>query len=182
MNYEVEQKFRLEDATALEATAAALGAKLGPAVVQADQYFAHPARDFARTDEALRIRSVGEDNRVTYKGPKIDATTKTRRELELVIEPGAQGAARFAELLAALGFVPVATVRKQRRTAIISWQGRQVELAVDCVDRLGHFCELELSADESDVAGARAAVTELAARLGLTEGERRSYLELLLGA
>ena len=42
-----------------------------------------PCRDFAQTDEALRIRTVGDTSFVTYKGPKLDATTKTRRELEL---------------------------------------------------------------------------------------------------
>ncbi|HEY2840662.1 MAG TPA: class IV adenylate cyclase [Pirellulales bacterium] len=178
--FEVEQKFRLADAAAFEERMARLGVRFGPAVEQSDQYFAHPARDFAATDEALRIRSVGEWNCVTYKGPKIDSATKTRRELELPIEPGASGAARFAELLLALAFSSVATVRKQRRTAQIEIGGRRAEIALDHIEKLGWFAEIELAADEADLNAARAALLELGQSLGLTEVERRSYLEMLL--
>jgi adenylate cyclase class 2 len=181
MPYEVEQKFRLADAAALKARLLELAAPIGDAVTQSDRYFNHPARDFAKTDEALRIRSVGEQNFVTYKGPKVDATTKTRREIELAIPPGAAGARQFAEMLVALGFREVATVRKQRRTAHCAWQGRTAEIAIDNVVGVGEFCEIELSADEADLPAARDALAGLAARLGLAGSERRSYLELLLG-
>ena len=69
---------------------------------------------------------------------------KLRRELELPIESGEAGAVRFAELLESLGFKPVATVRKLRRVAAIQWRGQQVELMLDEVAGLGHFCEIEL--------------------------------------
>src|SRR5262245_49585825 len=85
MNFEVEQKHRVDDPDALIQTLATRGAALGPAIEQADTYFAHPSRDFAKTDEALRIRMVAGDGVVTFKGPKLDATTKTRREIELPI-------------------------------------------------------------------------------------------------
>ena len=83
MKLEVEQKFAVPDLGQLQTRLLELGAKAGEPQLQVDQYFAHPARDFAQTDEALRIRRIGQSNFVTYKGPKIDATTKTRRELEL---------------------------------------------------------------------------------------------------
>jgi len=181
MKYEVEQKFRLADPAALEARLAAMRGTVEGAIVQVDRYFAHPSRDFASTDEALRIRSAGGENWVTYKGPKIDAATKTRRELELAIEPGEAGAARFAELLTALGFKPVAAVRKRRRKAIVPWSGRQVELVLDDVEGVGQFCELELSADEAGLDSARAVLATVASHLGLVDSERRSYLEMLLG-
>lgn len=180
MHYEVEQKYRAVDTTAIEQWLTARGATIEPPVVQMDQYFAHPARDFAQTDEALRIRSVGERNWVTYKGPKIDAATKTRRELELPIEPGTDGAARFTELITALGFSRVAAVRKQRRTAHLAWQTHEVEIALDDVDGVGQYCELEISANASELDAARKALAALAAELGLSHSERRSYLELLL--
>ena len=82
MPIEVEQKFPVADRAALDRQLAALGFVPRDAELQVDQYFAHPARDFARTDEALRIRRVGQFNYITYKGPKLDATTKTRREIE----------------------------------------------------------------------------------------------------
>src|SRR6185295_14932137 len=107
MSFEVEQKFPVTDLPALEARLAGVGAREEKVLSQVDQYFAHPARDFARTDEALRIRRVDAENLVTYKGPKLDAATKTRREIELPLAPGDQGAKSFAELLQALGFRPV---------------------------------------------------------------------------
>jgi adenylate cyclase class 2 len=180
MHFEVEQKFALDNPAAVERKLAELGAIEMEAVEQVDRYFNHPARDFAQTDEALRLRRVGELNFVTYKGPKLDATTKTRRELELPLSPGEQGAAEFAELLLALGFRSVADVRKQRRQLKLAWQKREVEIAIDAVDGLGNFIELELVVDETETAAAKACIASLAAELSLTKNERRSYLELLL--
>src|SRR5688572_28544694 len=73
MQYEVEQKHRVVDVAALEAQLSARRIRLEPAIIQSDEYFAHPARDFAKTDEALRIRTSGGKSFVTYKGPKLDA-------------------------------------------------------------------------------------------------------------
>ena len=143
--------------------------------------FCPSARDFAHTDEALRIRRVDQKNYVTYKGPKIDRTTKTRQEIEIDLPPGEQGFAEFAALLAALGFRPVADVRKRRRTVALDWQQQQVEAALDRVEGVGTFVELEIMADDAGLDAARASLAELAARLGLQDSQRRSYLELLLG-
>lgn len=98
MNYEVEQKFWVDDLRAVERELAQLGVRLGEVIEQVDCYFAHPARDFAETDEALRIRRSGSDCFLTYKGPKIDATTKTRQEIEIPLPQG-EGAARQHFLL-----------------------------------------------------------------------------------
>jgi adenylate cyclase, class 2 len=182
MPFEVEQKFRVSDAERFRNKLANLGDELGEPCMQIDRYFNHPSRDFAQTDEALRIRSVGDRNFVTYKGPKIDTTTKTRREIELPLDSGAQAADRFGELLGALGFRRVADVKKHRRQAVLQLEGRDVEVAYDDVEGLGTFAELECSADEADLAAAKSAIAKLAADLGLTQNERRSYLELLLAA
>src|SRR3977135_480274 len=88
MNLEVEQKFPVSDPARLEARLDEVGGAFKDASLQLDRYYAHPCREFARTDEALRIRTVGEANYFTYKGPKLDPTTKTRRETELAIESG----------------------------------------------------------------------------------------------
>lgn len=180
MTFEVEQKFRVADPAAVERGLAALGAEFGAAVAQVDRYYAHPSRDFAATDEALRIRSVGGANFVTYKGPKIDSITKTRREIELPLEAGAAGANKFATLLEALGFRFVAEVRKQRRAGSLAWRQREVHAALDEVIGLGAFVELETTADEAALAAARECISSLSQHLGLSHGERRSYLELLL--
>ena len=180
MKFEVEQKFRLDDAQRIETELERLGSHFGSPFVQVDQYFAHPCRDFGETDEALRIRHMRDRAYVTYKGPKIDDTTKTRREIELPLPEGREGADGFVSLIEALGFSHVMDVRKIRRKADVAWNGKSVEAVLDEVATLGQFVELELSADTSEIEDAKRCVADLARQLGLTQNERRSYLELLL--
>lgn len=180
MNYEVEQKFPVANRASLLATLAARGLQLGEPIVQIDRYFNHPARDFAQTDEALRIRSVDTRNWVTYKGPKIDTTTKTRKELEFPLVDGSASSDALAEVLVALGFRPTATVRKQRQAAHLTYRAREFEVLLDEVDAVGLFVEIETIADERELPAAREALLALAGELGLGASERKSYLEMLL--
>jgi adenylate cyclase, class 2 len=180
MKYEVEMKFPVADMATLESRLTELGAKISAAQAETDVYFAHPARDFARTDEALRIRRKGSANFITYKGPKIDSTTKTRREIDLPLPPGEEAAQAWTELLTALGFTAVGEVRKSRRKAQVVWQDQPVEASLDEVERLGAYAELELIVEPAGLDAAKACIAALAAALGLTASERRSYLELLL--
>lgn len=179
---EVELKFPAADPQSLHAALQGLGLTMGEEQEQVDRYFNHPGRDFAATDEALRLRSVGEANYITYKGPRLDVAAKTRREIELTLAAGPQAAADWLELLVTLGFQHVADVRKLRRKARLAWQGFDVEIAWDQVAELGTFLELETLASPSSLDRAQAAVCSLAERLGLAGPERRSYLELLLAA
>lgn len=180
MQYEVEQKFPTTEMPALEAKLAALGATVSHPRLEVDVYFAHPARDFAATDEALRIRRGESSSYITYKGPKIDSTTKTRREIELPLGADEGADVAWGGLLEALGFTPVGEVRKRRRKALVSWQGRKVEASLDDVEGLGTFIELELIAEADGVEAAKACVASLAATLGLSGSQRKSYLELVL--
>lgn len=190
--YEVEQKFRVADPAALEAKLVGLAARFREPVEQVDRYFAHPCRDFVKTDEALRLRRVGDDVATTWKGPRIDSATKTRLELELGLAPvpplpgGPRGGQatldRWTELLEALGFRRVRDVAKRRRAARVHWQGTEVEAALDRVAGIGDFLELELQAAEGEVPLATACIESLARTLGCTEIERRSYLELVIAA
>jgi adenylate cyclase class 2 len=177
---EVEQKFRVADPQALVLRLSALGAELGEPQLQVDRYFNHPARDFAQTDEALRIRQVGEQNYVTYKGPKLDSTTKTRREIEAPIAPGPAAAEQFAELLVALRFRPVADVRKQRQKTVVERHGWRIEVVLDRVTGVGTFAELEIGVEQPEMEAAKQAIRSLAQELELADSERKSYLELLL--
>jgi adenylate cyclase class 2 len=183
--YEVELKFRVDDPVDLERRLVGLAARFREPVEQVDRYFAHPSRDFARTDEALRLRRVGDDVAVTWKGPRVDAATKTRQELELAVARVIEGAKvvtidRWTSLLEALGFRPVREVSKRRRAARVPWQGADVEVALDDVTGLGAFVELELVALAGQVPQARGCIESLALALGCTQPERRSYLEMLL--
>jgi adenylate cyclase class 2 len=182
MAIEVEQKFRVPDIAALERQLTELAAQPGEDQVQVDRYYAHPQRDFAVSDEALRLRRIGPHNYITYKGPKLDATTKTRRELELELPQGDAGESDAAALLEALSFRPVLEVRKHRRHFTVTWQAAEVGIALDHLDSLGDFIELEIVTDDSSMQAAQANIASLAERLKLSGSERRSYLEILLEA
>ena len=183
MTYEVEMKFPLGDTgdvTAIRDRIAALGATPSETLDQRDVYFAHPSRDFAQTDEAFRLRCVGEQNFLTYKGPLLDAETKTRREIEVAAASGHFAADQLVEMLTSLGFHPVREVIKRRSPFHLNWQDHDLELCLDEVRDLGWFIELEIIATEADRDVARECLFSLSRALGLGKSERRSYLRLLL--
>ena len=137
---------------------------------QDDVYYAHPSRDFALSDEALRIRSQKGVVQMHYKGPKVDRITKTREELGLFI----QDQEIMGRILDRLGFHPVMTVSKEREMYLL----RGIEICIDKVDGLSTYVELESNGD--DVDEERRKILALMSELGLQGSERRSYLELLL--
>lgn len=182
MPLEVEQKYRV---ASLKPTIAAIGAwdlAIHEPVMQIDCYYRHPQRDFAETDEALRLRSVGGQNFLTYKGPKLDQSTKTRVEEEIRLADGETARQTCDKMLQHLGFTPVATVTKHRSLCHLQREGFSIEIALDDVDGLGTFAELEVKGiqEPSDLELAKQRLEELAHELSLSEVERRSYLELLL--
>lgn len=177
--YEVELKFPLIDAMPVIRRLVELGAKPQPLVQQTDLYFNHPARDFEQTDEALRIRSMGNRHLVTYKGPIVDSQTKTRREIEISLG-GDDAAAQFGEILRLLSFRAVREVRKKRQPYQCTWQDRAFEVALDDVAGLGQFVEIETQADEAGRTAAVEAILAFASQFRLGQPEKRSYLCLLL--
>lgn len=80
---EIEVKYPVRDWEDVQRQLQKWGASCDPPREDVDQYFNAPDRDFAKTDEAVRVRQIGEANFVTYKGPKTDAHTKTRTEIEV---------------------------------------------------------------------------------------------------
>lgn len=169
---EVEAKLRLGpgEADLLRSRLLQLGALRGSLEVQVDTYFAHPQRDFGTTDEALRLRHVGDAMELTYKGPREAGTgVKARKEETVHVRDDP------TELLRALGFGPAATVRKHRE----EWQLGSTTVCIDDVEGLGQFVEVEVVAQ--DIVAAAALVEEALVRLGLGTAEResRAYLELL---
>lgn len=179
---EAELKASLGDLAAEELAdrAAALGFLPEEQVRERDIYFNGTERDFRRTDEALRLRSVRRlpdgpwESLITYKGPKLDRVSNARTEYETGVSDG--GTAQ--KLLEALGYRPLAEVNKVRRTYRLD----QVTLCLDQVQGLGGFLELELLVPGEEQR--EAAVERLLAlleELGIPRGQlsRRSYLELL---
>ena len=156
------------------------GAKPEAPRQEADHYYNAPDRDFARTDEALRLRRCGPENRLTYKGPKIDPQTKTRTEIEVAVAEGDDAARDFCRLLEHLGYRPVAVVRKQRVGYHCTRDSFDVHVTLDTVTDVGRFVEAEIAAEEDRLPAARDTLLRLIAELGLHTTERRSYLEMLL--
>jgi adenylate cyclase class 2 len=141
---------------------------------QEDTYFTAPHRDFAQTDEALRVRRQNGEAYVTYKGPKLDEETKTREEHETFVGDAEEVRAVFESL----GFEEFGTVKKQR--TVYELDGKTVTL--DDVKGLGEFVEVEIEiADDADTENPRAEILETLERLGLDPDDsvRESYLKLL---
>jgi adenylate cyclase class 2 len=133
---------------------------------QDDTYYAHPVRNFMDTDEALRIRRVEDRFYLTYKGPKIDAVSKTREEIEIVTSP------ELGDILERMGFSPVARIVKTRR----NYGKDDIILSIDEVEDLGTFVELEAASNDPEDAKELLSLLE---KLNLLS-ETRSYLELFL--
>jgi adenylate cyclase class 2 len=181
MSYEVELKYRAGHHADLAARLEALGGVRGKDAFQEDVYLNHPARDFAQTGEALRLRRIGDENRITYKGPRWSGPTKTRQEIEIAFARGATAFAEMLGLIEILGFRNTASVRKTRSSFRLTFQGRPVEVALDVAEGLGEFAEVEaIAASKDDLPAAQKAVLDLAGTLGLTELEPRSYLRMVL--
>ncbi len=179
MQYEVEQKYAVLDRPLLELQLDNLGIAWGETVQQRDAYYNHPTRDYAQTDEAVRIRTSAGNHCITYKGPRIDKTTKTRQEIEIPLGTYVTSAAA-EQLLVALGFRYVAIVEKTRRSGILTWQNHPLTLAIDEVAGLGTFIEIELMASQETLSVAQDAVQQVARKLQLQGSIRVGYLDLLL--
>ncbi|MBT4867516.1 MAG: class IV adenylate cyclase [Planctomycetaceae bacterium] len=178
--FEVELKFVIVDAASILSQLEKLGAKPAAERHQQDRYFAHPVRDFAKTDEAFRIRSDGQQNCITYKGPVLDPHVKLRHEIETPVADGREACEQLAEMFGLLGFKEVRTVTKRRTPYHLTWNDLAIELTLDEVDGLGSFVEIETLADESSLDIARDAILQLADHLGLQDHQRKSYLGMLL--
>jgi adenylate cyclase class 2 len=178
--YEVELKLRA-DHESLRERLDDVGADRIEHRRQTDTYYDAPHRSFAETDEALRIRREEPADgdavtKLTYKGPLVEAASKTREEHETIVDDdeAVQG------VLAGLGFEPAAVVAKDR--TYFSFE--EYTVVLDAVDGLGEFVEIEREVPEAEVEAARNEAIDLLERLGLDPDEqiRTSYLGLLLAA
>jgi adenylate cyclase class 2 len=171
--YEVELKVR-GDHDRVRDRLQALGAAHEATVEQHDTYYDAPDRSFADTDEALRIRRVDGEARLTYKGPLVDGETKTRAEHETTV--GDAGAADA--VLRGLGYEAAATVEKRRERYALG----EYTVTLDTVDGLGEFVEVERVVAEADLDAGREGARQRLRDLDLdpAAGIRRSYLGLLL--
>ena len=185
--YEVELKVAT-DHKSVRSRLEEMGATPVESLRQVDTYYDAPDRNFAETDEALRIRReqpTDDDARtyVTYKGPLVDSHSKTREEAETQVTDYDS----MHAILSGLGYEPAADVAKDRTR----YELDGCEVVLDVVDGLGEFVEVELETDgELDGDGTnhetlvslRDQAADVLRSLELDPGEQiqTSYLGLLL--
>ncbi|KKK69530.1 hypothetical protein LCGC14_2933120 [marine sediment metagenome] len=159
-----------------------------------DTYFNMPdgLRDFKKTDEALRLRKsikfvkndYGEDREsevyFTYKGKKIDNSTKTREEIDLIIEDYG----KMKRILSLLGFKEVLSVKKERELFKFEYKNYSIEALIDYLPILNqHFIEVEYLTDSSEkIEEIKEVLFDFLSLFGIKREDsvRKSYLELVI--
>lgn len=148
---------------------------------QRDTYFDNEAGEIRGGGKALRIRETEDlmkgivTAELNFKGPRMDQVSMTRQELETEVGQAETG----RRILAALGFSPVLPEVVKERT---EYRRKEITAALDRVEGLGDFLELEIMADEETENGkVLQKLEELLGELGYQMGDTvtRSYLSML---
>lgn len=174
---EVEIKAKIDDYKKAIEELNSLGAKYSHTERQHDIYFNAPDKDYAKTDEALRIRQIPNEDKIekilTYKGPKINSKSKTRKEIEVKISDVED----MSNILISLGFTPSAIVDKTRR--IFTY--KKYTITLDKLEKLGYYMEIEyIASEDENIDEIVSNIMEVFKKLGIEDNfERTSYLELL---
>ncbi len=187
-SFEVEVKIAIKDPKEIEKNLIEIGGVRTNRETQTDIYFNHPCKSFEDTDEALRLRNrekIPISNQagnlpatkieLTYKGPKLDTTTKTRFELSV----GIRDIESMRAILTHLGFQEVATIVKDRTFFLIE----DKIISIDNVSHVGVFLEVEAVVSSQDlIPTTRESILSFIERIGLKRKDsiRESYLELFL--
>ncbi|MFP3298572.1 MAG: class IV adenylate cyclase [Thermocladium sp.] len=176
--FEVEIKYRVSLLDDLRKIVSLVAKPIGISVEE-DHYFNHPCRDFAQSDEAIRIRIHGDGEVImTYKGRRIGSVGKSRMEINLKVDDYDNAAL----MMASLGFKEVAVIRKRRELFTVD----KYTIYLDNADNLGKFVEVEtMVSDESLIDETAQDILKFAQeKLGLKpeQIERRTYLELAMQA
>ncbi len=177
---EVEVKFPIDSIAAIQEKLVQRGACLKTVRQDTDHYFNAPDRDFAKTDEVFRLRFIDDQPYLTYKGPKLDRETKSRREIEISLATTEWQGDKARELIQSLGYRKVGTVSKKRIVLEQHDGDFLLHFCLDEVAEIGQFLEIEIIAPENRYDQARARILAVAGELGMVGSERRSYLHLVL--
>ncbi len=190
---EVEIKVRISDPSAIREKFEENNGVYKISLQHEDTYFNMPKglRNFEETDEALRVRKSIEFNKnnqiikhninhyITYKGKKLDSSTKTRKELDIKIED----TETMKFLLKELGFQEVLTVKKERDLYEFEFKNYQIEALIDYLPILDqHFIEVECLLHSSEkLEDSKEILFDFLGLLGIRREEsiRKSYLELI---
>ncbi|MFX0019497.1 MAG: class IV adenylate cyclase [Promethearchaeota archaeon] len=191
---EVEIKVAISNPDSLKENLKNLDGKYVISLEHEDTYFNMPKklRNFRKTDEALRLRKSIEFNKkdkenttlirsfVTYKGKKIDQTTKTREEIEVEIK----NLEKMKKLFENLGFREIFTVKKERELYEFNFKNEKVDVLIDFLPILNqNFMEAEVIVEyKEEIRSVREKLFEFLKQFGIskTDSIRESYLELII--
>ncbi|MHA1310984.1 MAG: class IV adenylate cyclase [Candidatus Helarchaeota archaeon] len=172
---EVELKVPIADKNMIAGELKKIGFVFKKSIIQNDTYFQHPIRDFAKTDEALRIRETPEEVFLSYKGPKLDEITKTREEIEISFD----NSKNLKKIFEKIGFKKVIVINKTREL----FEMDEIKAAIDIVEHLGAFLELEILCENKEtMPDKRETLFSILKKINISQNSiiRKSYLELLL--
>ncbi|MFW9988747.1 MAG: class IV adenylate cyclase [Candidatus Odinarchaeota archaeon] len=191
---EVEIKVRILDPEAIRNNFRQKGGIYKLSLEHEDIYFNMPEglRDFKESDEALRLRKSISFNKtddsiekktsyyLTYKGKKLDNSTKTREEIEIKVED----IEKTKKLLKILGFQEILTIKKERELYEFKFKTYRIEALIDYISTLKqYFIEVECLLEASDnYESSRDVLFEFLNLFGIKKEEsiRKSYLELIM--
>jgi len=182
MNVEVEIKIEINNFDEVKAKVSALG-KLIKSIKQVDDYFIPSHRDFfaekPHPTEWLRIRTNPDKVIFEYDksiNKKANGEQECAEEYETIIS----NADEFRKILDFLDFKKVVTVDKQREY----WDCGDLEIALDKIEGLGNFIEVEAKGDFGSTAEAKKACLKFLEELGIKNAENiqinKGYPVLLL--
>ena len=190
---EIEIKIKLQDHQQTIQKLIDLGAQHTLRLLQKDRYYNAPQEmpHFKDTDEALRIRTTEEINPktneklstrhdITYKGPKLDQTVKSRLEHVCYFEDPEI----MEQMLFALHYSKVITILKRRSVYEIVFDGHEIEILIDQIEGIdGWYLEAEIMVeDEHEKDPIKSTLLALIEKLGYSPADSilTSYLELVL--
>lgn len=152
---EIEAKLKVDSFEPVLTRLSELGALNKAPEKQSDIYFDDAGLSLRKADKGLRLR-IAESNgseklTLCYKGPREDRLYKTRDEIELTVTEYKAA----VDFVSALGYQQVLTVTKNRQV----WEIGNCEVALDEVDMLGKFVEIEGRSEKK--------ISEVREKLGL---------------
>jgi adenylate cyclase class 2 len=139
VGFEIEIKLRLPaDVSKIRRTLRKLGFRIAQARShETNVLFDHPKNPLGKQGKLIRIRRIGRDTVLTYKGPSKSSRYKMRQELEVHVSD----ADMLDDILQHLGYQPVFRYEKYRTEYVkTSSPGGKVLLDETPV---GNFLELE---------------------------------------
>jgi len=182
MNIEVEIKIEIDSFEEIKEKVSEVG-KLIKSINQVDDYFIPSHRDFfaqkPHPTEWLRIRT--NPDKVIFEYDKsINKKANGEQECAEEYETEISNAEEFRKILNFLDFKKVVTVDKQREY----WDCGDLEIALDKIEGLGSFIEVEAKGNFENTADAKKACLKFLADLGIKNAEdvqiNKGYPVLLL--